>query len=65
MANEHEIIGRLGTHKRHPERLCLMHPNGEPSNWYGHGVTRAEIAASLADAGMILRDDDTVVRAAV
>jgi hypothetical protein len=58
-----EIVGRVGTHKRHPERLCLMHPNGQPSNWYAQGWTRIEVAQSLADNGMILRDDDTVVRA--
>ena len=57
-----EIIGRIGTHKDRPERLCLMRPDGTLSNWFRRDETRTEISESLADAGLLLRDDDSVVR---
>lgn len=57
-----EIIGRVGTHKRHPERLCLMHPDGEPSNWFPLGFTLDDVALDLGSHGMILRADGSVER---
>jgi hypothetical protein len=30
------------------------------SNWFAHDETREEIAAALAAAGLVLRDDDTL-----
>ena len=38
------IVGRVGYHKRRPERLCLMSRTGEPSNWFARDTTRAEAA---------------------
>jgi hypothetical protein len=55
-----EIIGRLGRTKERPERLALLRPDGTVSNWFAHDETREEIAAALAAAGLVLRDDDTV-----
>jgi folate-binding Fe-S cluster repair protein YgfZ len=55
-----EIIARLGRTTERPERLALLRPNGTVSNWFAHDETREEIAAALAAAGLVLRDDDTV-----
>jgi hypothetical protein len=49
-----EIIARLGRTTERPER------HGTVSNWFAHDETRAEIAAALAAAVLVLRDDDTV-----
>lgn len=57
-----EIIGKIGFHKRHPERFALMFPNGEASNFFPRGVTRAEVVADLAQHGMVVQADDSVVR---
>lgn len=40
-----------------------MRPDGSVSNWFAYDETREEIAAVLAKSGMVLRSDDTVVRA--
>lgn len=58
-----EIIGRIGFHKRHPERFALMHPNGDASNFFPLGMAREQVVADLAEHGMVVQDDDSVVRA--
>lgn len=58
-----EIIARIGRTEDRPERLALIHTDGSVSNWFAQDETREEIAAALATAGLLLRDDDTVVRA--
>ena len=59
-----EIIACLGRTTERPERLALIRLDGTVSNWFAHDETREEIAAALARAGLILRDDDTVELAA-
>lgn len=61
--NDAAIIGRVRNHKDRPERLCFMRPDGSPNTWFRADETRAEVAECLAAAGLLLRDDDTVVRA--
>ena len=56
-------IGRLGRHESHPERLALILPDGRVSNWFADDQTREQIAAVLRANGLILQDDDAVVRA--
>lgn len=57
-------IGYLARDPARPERWTLFHRDGKASNRFGREQDRAEIAAVLAEAGMMLRDDDTVVRIA-
>jgi hypothetical protein len=58
-----EIICRLARSPQRPERLALIRPDGSIGGHFRRDETREEIAASLAEAGYVLRDDDTVVRA--
>jgi hypothetical protein len=58
-----EIIGKIVMAQRRPERFALMFPNGDVSNFFPMGLTREQVVADLAAHGMIVRDDDTVVRA--
>jgi hypothetical protein len=58
------ILARLVRTPERPERLALIRPDGRVSNWFACDDTREDIAAILADAGLTLRTDDTVVRRA-
>jgi hypothetical protein len=58
-------VGHLARDPARPERWTLFHSDGRVSNRFGRDTDRAEIAAVLADAGMVLRDDDTVVLVAL
>jgi hypothetical protein len=60
---EPQIIARVGRSPDRPERLALFHPNGSVSTWFARDETREDIAAVLLKGGMVLRDDDTVVKA--
>lgn len=55
------IIARVGHSKSRTDRLALLHPNGNLSNYFDRAWTRTEVAAFLADKGLILQSDDTVV----
>jgi hypothetical protein len=58
------VITRLGRHSARPERLALLRSDGTVSCWFARNATREEIAAALAKSGgLVLRDDDTVIRA--
>jgi hypothetical protein len=57
------ITARLGRHADRPERLALLRSDGTVSCWFARNATREEIAAALAKSGLVLRDDDTVIRA--
>lgn len=58
-----EIIARVGHSKSRDDRLALLHPDGGLSNYFDRAWTRTEITAWLADKGLVLRADDTVVAA--
>jgi hypothetical protein len=58
-----DVIGRLGRHSERPERLALITPDGTVNCWFARNATREEIAAALAKNRLVLRDDDTVIRA--
>ena len=60
-----EIIARLGGTKERPERLALIRLDGTVSNWFAHDETREGIAAVLAAAGPVLRDDAHVEPATI
>lgn len=57
------IIARVGHSKSRTDRLALLHPDGNVSNYFDREWTRVEVAAWLAEKGLVLRADDTVVRA--
>ena len=57
------IVAYLGRHPSRPDRLALMRPDGSVSNWFARDQSRREIADLLAQVGMILRDDGSVVQA--
>lgn len=56
------IVGKIGHHKNHPERWCLMFPNGEPSNYYPRGWTRDQVVAELDSLGFVVMSDNTITR---
>jgi hypothetical protein len=58
-----ETLATLGRHKDHPERLSLISPTGKRLNMFALDETRERIAAVMKEQGLILRDDNTVVRA--
>ena len=47
-----------------PERLALVHADGQVSNWFAQDQTREEIRQILLQNGLVLRDDGIVVRSA-
>ena len=55
------VIAYLGRHPDRPERWALMRPDGSVSNWFARDETRREIADLLAQVGMTLRNDGSVV----
>jgi len=57
-----ETIGKLGRHRRHPERLALIKPDGRPGAWFAQDQTVADIRAALARQGYSVADDGTVTK---
>ena len=55
-----EIVGYLIDNG---SRRALVRVDGTVSNKFGLWETREQIAAALAASGLLLRDDDSVVRA--
>jgi hypothetical protein len=55
-------FGQLGHHQNHPERLCVMHLDGTPSNYLPLGYTREQVVADFAEIGWTLLDDNTVIK---
>jgi hypothetical protein len=52
-------VGRL---PQRPERLALVHVDGQVSNWFARDQTREDIRQVLSERGLVLWDDGTVVR---
>jgi hypothetical protein len=59
--DEEMVVGRLTRLPQRPERLALVHADGQVSNWFARDQTREDIRAILHRDGLVLRDDDTVV----
>lgn len=58
-----EIVGRIERTKEHPERFSLLRADGSLSNHFGQDESREDVAVILRQNGMILRDDNMVVKA--
>ena len=55
-----EEIGKIGTHKRHPERLALVALDGQPAAWFARDWTRERVAEALHRAGCVVDEAGNV-----
>jgi hypothetical protein len=57
-----EIVGTIGRHKRHPERLALIRPDGSSGAWFAQDQTLDDLRPLLARQGYAVADDGTVTK---
>lgn len=62
MPVEPTVIGKIGRHKRHPERLAIINPDGKPLTWFAQDATDADVRKILADSGYAVDADGNVTQ---